>query len=194
MLKKLIVLALVLACPTAAWGATKYAVTCGGASSILGHFPLPDKLNLDITLTLDEAGACGFGGALIGPAGLTIVSRTFHPPVSNWGPPIIPYASYDGQPISARKDFGIISLGVNTLPIGETKLMTLQLSGLAGLAPGRYEFLVGHSSDLEFGAWWTNTGEPTQVDSIVPFVIDIPEPATMLLLAAALPFLRRREA
>jgi hypothetical protein len=155
-----------------------------------------NTLNLDITLTLDEPGTFGFGGALVGPAGLTIVSRTFGVPVNSWGFQTNLPAAYDGKPITSLLDFGAIeTAGTGTLlPVGTTTLMTLVVSGFASLPPHPWPlvFRVGDSSDLGAGAWWSNTGEPILVDSSIPFVIDIPEPATLLLLAGALPFLRRR--
>lgn len=199
-MRKLISLVMILAMPAMAFGATGYAVQVGGAASAQYDVgSVPDSLAMDIILSLDEAGAFGFFGALDGPAGAT-VTRAFKAPVSTWGFFVNTAAAYDGQPLSALLDFGAIETAgtAPTLGAGANDLMTLTVSGLAGLGEGTYNFTVVSSSDLGAGAAWSNTGDPILVDSVVPFVLKvvqpIPEPATMLLLAGALPFLRRRSA
>lgn len=199
MVRWLIVSLLVLVCPGIVGGATKYEVTSEGQSFMRG-MPLQDTLALDITLTLDQPGTSYFGGALIGPSGLTITGRTYCSLVTEngdqWSFIVNDDAAYLNQPLSAALDFAAIKLGGGgaQLPLGSTMVMSLQVSGFLSLEPGRYEFVVGNSADIGAGAWWSITGDPVVVDSSVPFVIDVPEPAAALLLAGAMPFLRRRVA
>lgn len=201
-MRKLISLVLILAMPAMAFGATGYAVQVGGAASAEYEVgSVPDSLAMDIILSLDAAGdgTFGFFGALSGPANAT-VSRTLKAPVTTWGFIINNDAAYNGKPLSELWDFGAIETAgtMVLLGAGANDLMTLTVSGLAGLGEGTYNFSVVSSSDQMAGAAWSNTGEPILVDAVVPFVLKvvqpIPEPATMLLLAGALPFLRRRSA
>jgi hypothetical protein len=202
-MRKLISLVLILAMPAMAFGATGYAVQVGGAASAEYEVgSVPNSLDMDIILSLDATGdgTFGFFGALAGPANAT-VSRTFNAPVSSWGFIINEAPAYNGKPLSELWDFGAIEIAGTVsllLNAGANDLMTLTVSGLSGLGEGTYNFTVVSSADQQAGAAWSNTGEPILVDAVVPFVLKvvqpIPEPATMLLLAGALPFLRRRSA
>jgi hypothetical protein len=201
-MRKLISLVLILAMPAMVFGATGYSVLVGGAAAASYNVgEVPDAMVFDVNLTLDQAGTFGFFGALDGPQG-TITSRTYNAVItgspSKWNFTTNDDAAYLAKPLSALLDFGAIEAGGTgaELPVGTGVLVSLGVNGLASLPVGVYNFSVVSSSDLNAGASWSNTGEPILVDASVPFVLTVktPEPASMLLLAAALPFLRRRSA
>ena len=201
-MKKLIALVLILALPTLAFGATNYAVQVGGASSTTyAAGSAPASLAMDIVLSLgpEAAGTFGFGGALTGPMG-NITARTYVGNAANaiWLPNGNPIG-----PIASKLDFGEVETAAGADLSGTSTVVTLTVTGLPNVV-GVYTYVVGDSvdfppsggggTDMNTG-WWSNTGVPVATDSVTPFVITVtPEPATMLLLAGVLPFLRRRSA
>lgn len=106
-----------------------------------------------------------------------------------------------GSPLDGVNDWGGMDGDGNfayaiSSPGGIVALLTL--SGLAGLQPGVYE--IAAVSDSSYGQvsgtgyWATGYGPNVMAfDTSTPLRI-IPEPASILLLAGALPFLRRRAA
>jgi hypothetical protein len=203
-MKKLVVAILILALPALAFGQTgAYSVNVGGdaaRSYLVGTAPA--SLNMSVVLTLSDAGAFGFGGALDGPAGLTIGARQFMTSptaVNGWGFRDNEDTTLVGSLLTQHIDFGAIDIsGSSTLPAGADTVVTLQVNGIDTLAKGTYLFKVIDDPNLPGGAdtgWWSNTGSPIAANSSAAFTLTItPEPATMLLLALALPFLRRRSA
>lgn len=205
-MKKLIALVLILALPSFAFGAGAYSVVETGGTAAASIAPGTASLSLDIVLTVDEANI-GFGGALEGPAGVTIVSRTMAAPVSaaEWLQNSTD-AQLVGSSLSAKWDFGAVDTVSQSFGPGAVKLVTLVVNPSL-LAPGVYQLRVGDSTNLPpslGGATDNNTGWyapaslfglPVTADAGAAFTLTVtPEPVTMLLLAGALPFLRRRSA
>jgi len=202
-MRKLISLVMILAMPALAFGATGYSVLNSGLASadyVVGTAPA--TMDFDVVLSLEATGAYGFYGGLNGPAGLTITARAFKAPVTNaiWLANTAD-AAFIGSNLVAPLDLGSTETAVGAeIPAGNTTVVTLTVSGIGALPIGDYSLVVG-DSDYGAGASWSNTGEPILVTSSAPFALKIsappiitPEPATMLLLTVALPFLRRRSA
>ena len=211
-MKKLIALVLILALPTMAFGAAGYSVIQNGGGAALAILQgSQDTVVLDVILTQNQEAGWGFGGALVGPGALTITSRAYGAPTNalNWLPNN-PDATILGSTLASLVDFGSVQTAAgNDLLVGATTVVTLTLSGTASLAAGVYPIVVGDSLDLPPSGgggvdnnrgWWAPAslgGMAQSTDATTAFtltVLPIPEPATMLLLALALPFLRRRSA
>lgn len=198
MTRSMIALVFPLLCPTTVFGTMMYQVTSDGRSSMAFQDLLPgqDTLRLEVRLTVDHYGVFGFGGALLGPEGLTITGRTYGSPIASPSTKWIIVnkdAVYLNRPLSDALDFMAYNDEIdNNLPIGETVVVSLVVSGISSLSSGRYEFQVGSSSDIMSGAWWSDTGDTTPVDVNIPFILT-PEPATLsLLVLGGLGILRRR--
>jgi len=200
-MKKLIAMVLILALPAIALG-DGYAIKSGGATSVSILQGSQNTLALDVLLTTDAAATVGFYGGLQAPGAgaLTIGSRVFYAPVTNavWVPANTADATFIGSTVGAALDLGSTAGAAGAdIPAGTFTVETITLSGVASLAAGSYVFTVG-DSDYGVGAATAPLGsDPVAVASSSSFTLTVnpvPEPVTMLLLAVALPFLRRRSA
>lgn len=75
----------------------------------------------------------------------------------------------------------------------QNKLITYQIASTMGLAAGTYEITVGDKAGLGFSACNDASGCVTPSAGLLRLIV-VPEPASALLLLAAVPFLRRRRA
>ncbi len=204
-MRKLISLVLILALPTMAFAATDVALKSGGLASleyVVGSAPA--TLPLDVVVITDRAGTgqngiWAVGGGIDGPAGLSVTGVAYKTGWAVIGAYPLP------QPLDSDQDWGgqdsNASFANAIAGPGGTAVM-LTISGIDGLGVGSYAFKVTDSNMADAynntGYWGTGGGEQFGFDASIPFVLKIvnpiPEPATMLLLAGALPFLRRRSA
>lgn len=208
-MKKLTVLMVILAVPAVAMAAKTTAVTSGGSSSLLFDIaglaaPVPPaSIPIEWKVTMDDASVWAVGGTVWGPGSLTTtgIVRSFPTGWSSFG--IGDVAEGDTLQTGGRWG-GYEGGGVeaNYLPVGTSTLMTATVNGIAGLGVGVYTIYFADTpgEEVEGRGWYTNDdlmGDPAPFDAVSSLSIEIvetPEPATMLLLVGALPFLRRRTA
>jgi len=204
-MRKLISLVLILALPTMAFAATDIAAKSGGLASlefVVGSAPATIPLELVVTTDLGGPGAGGVwasGGGLMGPAGLTATWNSYR---TGWAVIGTPWPA--GSAMDGVKDWGAMDGDgnfANAVSGGSATVAVFTIGGVDALPVGNYMIAVSDSVDggaiSGTGYWFTGDGsEPMAFGASVPFALKIvnpiPEPATMLLLAGALPFLRRR--
>lgn len=211
MKKFLTFMVVVLAVPAVVMAAKTTAVTSGGASSLtydtagIAHAVPPASIPIEWKVTMDDASVWATGGTVWGPGTLTTtgISRTFP---TGW----VGYGIGDvaeGDTLQTGGRWGGYESGGNSanyLPVGTSTLMSATVNGISGLGVGVYTIYFGDTPGEEVSGdgWWTNDdnyGGPVTFDSKSSLTITImetviPEPATMLLLVGAIPFLRRRTA
>jgi len=205
-MRKLISLVLILALPTMAFAATDIAAQSGGLASlefVVGSPPATIPLELVVTTDLAGPGAAGVwasGGGLMGPAGLTATLGSYR---TGWAVIGTPWPA--GSAMDGVKDWGAMDGDgnfANAVSGGSATVATFTVGGVDALPVGDYMIAVSDSVDggaiSGTGYWFTGDGSmPMAFDAsnaLTIKIVPIPEPATMLLLAGALPFLRRRSA
>jgi hypothetical protein len=201
MIGKATILLAVLAAPGMALATCITSVTSGGASHLTYLHPyLPYSIPLEWKVTMVDNTVWATGGTVWGPGTLTVTNITRLSPLCYW----IAFGAGDvanGQTLQDGGRWGGYESAANQanyLQPGTTTLMTAILNGIDKLPIGVYTIYFGDTPGEEVSGkgWWTNDanlGDPVPYDVSSPLIIEIalPEPATMLLLAGALPLLRR---
>jgi hypothetical protein len=206
-MKKLIPIVLLLALPAMAFGGENSSISLlsgGNASLDVALTDLPTTMSLDVVVYFDEDQQTALGGGLYGSSLITVTNRSYALPQSGWakndgmGTP----ALIVGSDLSQSRDWGAQTASNDYINSGTTTFVTLTLDLPTGLDTGSgypiaYPITI---VDSERGPlYYTNVGAEGEGryfgDNVAGFTLNItPEPATMLLLAGALPFLRRRTA
>lgn len=216
-MKKLIAIVLLLALPAMAYGAATISLLSGGsASKDIDVANLPTTMTLDIVVNFSTSDNYSIDGGLSGSNLITITARSWNAVITNVDNPWKKQrtdAQFLTHNLSENLDFGAEQQNGSPGDIGSqyflgsgaSTLVTLTLSLPGTLVKGA-SYPIGIVDGKPFGefngtGYWAafesggGTGNPTDWDTINGFTLNItPEPATMLLLAGALPFLRRRTA
>ena len=217
MMKILVIMSL-LVVPAAVYGAGSLSLLDStGASSLSVEdvtLPIALSMKVDIATGYNDISSVSFG--LIGNTGLSVsATPAFQPNYSTWAVgnrffgAVFPAGGYNltasGGFGSGALDFGNFNGGGGTEVVaGDGTVETFTLNIPSGLALGDYVIGFASSDQGEEGtivAWSAlnsppgAAGELQEFENLNGFTLTItPEPATMLLLAGALPFLRRRTA
>jgi len=221
-MKKLAAIVIMLALPATVLAIpTEIYLESGGLESLSYEYgSAPTTMDMDITVDLGYNLIGQIDGALYMDSQDTAISITG----ITYASPFSTYAFASGAPvvstIDQHKDFGRVYGGggseVRANSGADQLFATMTLSGIDTLPVGTYVISVGqatesagwwddHTGDYGNGPFWSadysqgvpveNPGGPVPFDSNHAFTLTItPEPATMLLLVGALPFLRRRTA
>jgi hypothetical protein len=213
MKKLLTFMVVVLAVPAVAMAAKTTAVTSGGASSLtydlagIANPVPPASIPIEWKVSVDDDSVWAVGGTVWGPASLTTTGITRSFPTGWVAYGVGDVAEGDTLATGGRwggyESGGVAAYYLKAASSPYT-LMTATVNGISGLGVGVYTIYFGDTPGEEVSGvgWWTNDenfGGPVPFDSVSSLTITImetviPEPATMLLLAGAIPFLRRRTA
>jgi hypothetical protein len=199
-MKKLIAIVLLLAIPAIAYGQTSISLLNGGNASLdVAVTDLPTTMTLDVVVVLTDTDNSAVSGGLDGTSLITVSAISLGSPQSAWSR----FDAYNatnivGSDLSQNYDFGAVTSGTNVLGSGTTTWATITLNLPDTLVAGE-SYPIGLVVSKPGGSmlsWASKTSlDEMPYDAENGFTLNItPEPATMLLLAGALPFLRRRTA
>jgi len=213
MKKLLTFMVVVLAIPAVAMAAKTTAVTSGGASSLtfdvagIANPVPPATIPIEWKVSVDDDSVWSVGGTVWGPSSLTTTGITRSFPTGWVAYGVGDVAEGDTLQTGGRwagYESGGVAANFLKAASSPYTLMTATVNGISGLGVGTYIISFGDTPGEEVSGvgWWTNdanSGSPVPFDSASSLTITImetviPEPATMLLLAGAIPFLRRRTA
>ena len=203
-MKKLVGILVILALPAMAYAeASTWLSSSGSASKSIDVAALPTTMTLDVMVSWTTTDNFSVSGGVDGPAVITIGARAYGAPFNLWVANTAD-AQYLGTTLAQEMDYGALpNAGVQLAGSGTQKFVTLTLN-IPVMAKGAYPMWI--SDGMPYGqftgtGFWAamesggGTGDPAEWDHVTGFTLNItPEPATMLLLAGALPFLRRRTA
>ena len=195
-MKWIMAMAAVLAVPALALGAASFALDVGGETAIEICKTTDPSFTLSLGITQDDANGCGgFGGALQASAnGVFEVTKRI------W---TIPGPRFDGatnvqmkgfiSPMT--KNFGSISMNDNgywNAAFFPAEVEKFNITIPATTPNGVYTICIGDPGGGIYVMNYDGSGNQAPLTSNCVEVTVVPEPASMLLLVGALPFLRRR--
>ena len=197
-MKWIMVMGAVLALSPAAFGAATFTLTESGGSATAVDAQPGDTISVDLHMTAASAAKVFSLGLLQSNTGIFDVSaRTWN---SGGAPVDDPtFVSSVTSLDSPTSDAG--ATAQTTFPAGPSVVETFDLDINGGAANGVYTItMVGPG---QAGMIYVQYADGTSGDSMAgydygsdvtlgTFQVTVPEPASMLLLAGALPFLRRR--
>ena len=200
-MKWIMAMAAVMAVPAMALGAASFSLSVGGATAIeVNPADDPATFALDLFIDQDDAnGTAGFGGALEastngvfyvtskamqldGPFFLLTLGPVFKNDTNKWLSP-------------RTANFGAMSSSANGYwNAGQFpgKAVTIGMAVPAGAPNGVYTISIGDPGGGIYISNYDGEGSQTPLTTSSLQVTVVPEPASMLLLVGALPFLRRR--
>ena len=200
-MKWIMAMAAVLALPALALGAASFSLEVGGETAIEICKTTDPAFTIDLFVDQDDAnGTAGFGGALEastngvfyvtskifqlkGPKYLLTTGPVFKNDTNKWLSPM-------------TKNFGFMSESANGyFNAGQfpAKAVTMGAKVPADAPNGTYTISIGDPGGGIMISNYDGSGDQTPMDSTATLQVTVvPEPASMLLLVGALPFLRRR--
>lgn len=201
-MRNLIGILVVLALPAMAYGTAMTWLESGGSTSkFIPVSSLPTTMTLDVWVSWTTAHNFCVSGGVDGPAAITIAARSYGSPFNLWDPND-PDAWYLGSNLAQELDYGALDMmGSHEAGPGAQRFVTITLN-IPVMAKGSYPLWI--CDGMPYGkfnghGYWMSEDLPSDDDFIADwdyvggFMLNIiPEPATILLLAGAVPFLRRR--
>jgi hypothetical protein len=181
--------------------ATTSLLSGGSAYRNFNITDLPTNMPLNVMVSWTTAHNFAVSGGVDGPAAITIAARTYGAPFNQWTP-WTTNANYLGTNLGQEMDYGALDMDSHEAGPGMQTFVTLTLH-IPVMPLGSYPIYITDGEPYGpfhgTGFWASedppSNGNPVDWDQVTGFMLNItPEPASMLLLAGALPFLRRRTA
>ena len=189
----------VLVLPALAFGGASYTLTSGGSSAITIDTKVSSTFTVDIGITHDYTeGVGGFNCALNASVSdvFSQTGRTVH--LSDWDANTLDGKLFTGNPLIktaalAGQDLGGICVAYPSYVWSGSPLATQTVNMSTTASPGVYTLSLGSPGLAGLNVFMGAEGTEADVGAAPTLEVTvIPEPASMLLLVGALPFLRRR--